>query len=110
MVLCSVSEEEEPGGRARTSQTSHGLHSWTSSGFLLSESAGKAGSHDLCCMHLPDQDGAAELLLLPPEHQGTRTSLFVSPSFVQQQQLSLEHAHCCSSVFCFLDDSGLSCV
>lgn len=69
MVLCSVSEEKESGGRARTSQTSHGLHSWTSSGFLLSESSGKAGSHDRRCMHLPDQDGAAELLLLPWESQ-----------------------------------------
>lgn len=78
MVLCSVSEEEEPGGRARTSQTSHGLHSWTSSGFLLSESAGKAGSHDLGGMYLADHDGAAELLLLPAEHRGTHTSLFVS--------------------------------
>lgn len=133
MVLCSVSEEEEPGGRARTSQMSHGLHSWTSSGFLLSESAGKAGSHDLRCMHLPDQDaaaGAAARLscsapsfsccrqsprLLPAEHRGTPAEMKLSistPSFVQQQQLSLERAHRCSSVFwcqrCFLDDSGLS--
>lgn len=94
MALCFVREEEEPGGRARTSQTSHGLHSWTLSGFLLSESAGNAGSHDLRCMHLPDRDGAAGAAarlscsalsfsccshsprLLPAEHRGTRTYLF----------------------------------
>lgn len=74
MVLCSVSEEEEPGGRARTSQTSHGVHSWIWSGFPLSESAGRAGSHDLPCMHLPDQDGTAELLPQPSESQAAPCS------------------------------------